>query len=165
MSTHTAVPQAVPQTSEISSEVGLVLGSAPKADIELLIEFGGTFKSFKQSLTMSVKAAAIRVKKAFGVRQGCRGKTLKVAGHEMTWKGFVEKYYGIGPRRFNQIMEIEDDPVSGMAKKKATASKANPVDQFIGQLKKMKPRAVRAELNRIIRKLKLTGKLTVTFVN
>lgn len=162
MSTHTAVPHAVPQTSEISSEVGLVLGAAPKADIELLIEFGGTFQ---QSLTMSVKAAAIRVKKAFGVRQGCQGKTLKVAGHEMTWKGFVEKYYGIGPRRFNQIMEIEDEAVSGMAKKKVTASKANPVDHFIGHLKKMKPRAVRAELNRIIRKLKLAGKLTVNFVN
>jgi hypothetical protein len=162
MSTHTvvAVPQAVPLTSEISSEVEL----APQADVELLIKFGSTFKSFKQSLPQ-VKAAAIKLKKAFGVRQGCQGRTLKVEGREMTWKGFVEKYYGIGPRRFNQIMEIEDDPVSGMAKKKATASKANPVDHFIGHLKKMKPRAVRAELNRIIRKLKLAGKLIVTFVN
>lgn len=106
MSTQIAVPEvAVAQTSAISSEVEL----APEVEVNVLITFATAFKSFKQSLTPQVKKAAMVVKAAFGVRKGCEGRTLKVEGHEMEWKAFVKKYFGISPRRFNQIMEFKDD--------------------------------------------------------
>jgi hypothetical protein len=110
MATQTAVPEvavarAVPQTSEIPSEVEL----APEAEVNVLIAFATHFKSFNQSLSPVVRRAAEDLKKAFSVRQGYQGKTLVVEGHEMEWKTFVDKYFGITPRRFNQILEIPDE--------------------------------------------------------
>src|SRR5438552_14164287 len=99
------VSQAVRPTSEVSSEVQL----APEAELNVLMTFGVAYKSFHQSLTPQVKMAAMVVKTAFGVRQGFAGKTLMVEGHEMQWSGFVQKYFGITTRRFNQILEIEDE--------------------------------------------------------
>ena len=111
----------VPQTSEIASEVEL----APEAELNVLITFGTAFKSFNQSLTPVVKVAAIKVKLAFGVRQGFAGKTLMVEGHEMEWATFVKKYFGITPRRFNQILELEDAMV--ISKPKAAKKTLNVV--------------------------------------
>jgi hypothetical protein len=96
------VPQ---QTSEASSEVEL----APEAELNVVITFATAFKSFKQSLTPEVKAAAGKLKEAFGVRQGYQGRTMIVEGREMEWKTFVDRYFGITPRRFNQILEIDDE--------------------------------------------------------
>jgi hypothetical protein len=110
MSTQTAVPevavaQAAPLTSEVSSEVEL----APEAEVNVLITFASAFKSFHQSLTPVVRKAAKDLKKAFNVRQGKAGTHLLVNGEEMDWKKFVDKFFGITPRRFNQILEIDDE--------------------------------------------------------
>jgi hypothetical protein len=104
------VPQ---QTSEIASEVEL----APQAELNIVITFAAAFKSFNQSLTPEVKAAAGRLKEAFGVRQGYQGRTMIVEGREMEWKAFVDRYFGITPRRFNQILEIEDETASPKPRK------------------------------------------------
>jgi hypothetical protein len=114
MATQTAVPevavaQAVPPTSEVSSEVELVVELAPEAEVNLLVTFASHFKSFNQSLTPVVRKAAEDLKKAFNVSQGNAGTHLMVNGEEMDWKKFVDKYFGITPRRFNQIMEIPDE--------------------------------------------------------
>jgi hypothetical protein len=115
MATQTAVPevavaQAVPPTSEVSSEVEkLVVELAPEAEVNVLVTFASHFKSFNQSLTPVVRKAAEDLKKAFNVSQGNAGTHLLVNGEEMDWKKFVDKYFGITPRRFNQIMEIPDE--------------------------------------------------------
>jgi hypothetical protein len=123
MATHTTVvPQAVPLTSEVPSEVEL----APQAELDVLVPFAATFKSFNQSLTEPVRDAARKLKAAFGVRQGFAGRTLMVERHEMEWKTFVDKYFGITPRRFNQILEIEDETKAPKGGKPKTLSVIAP---------------------------------------
>lgn len=126
MSTHTvaAVPQAVPLTSEISSEVEL----APEVEVNVLITFATAFKSFNKSLTPQVRKAALVVKAAFGVRPGYLGRTLMVEGRELEWKAFVKKYFGITPRRFNQIMEFKDDEAQLKPAKPKTLRVVAPTD-------------------------------------
>jgi hypothetical protein len=114
------VPQ---QTSEIASEVEL----APEAEMNVVITFAAAFKSFNQSLTPEVKVAAVLLKAAFGVRQGFAGKTLMVEGHEMEWKTFVRKYFGISPRRFNQILEIEDETANPKPRRSSGSSSTSEV--------------------------------------
>ena len=114
----------VPQTSAISSEVEL----APEVEVNVLITFAAAFKSFNKSLTQPVRKAAMVVKEAFGVRQGFAGHTLIVEGHEMEWKTFVKKYFGITPRRFNQIMEFKDDEARLKPAKPKTLRVVAPAD-------------------------------------
>jgi hypothetical protein len=120
--------QVVVENYEVTSEIASEVQLAPQAELNVLITFGAVYKSFNQSLTPVVKVAAIKVKAAFGVRQGFAGKTLMVEGHEMEWSMFVKKYFGITPRRFNQILELEDE-AAGEPKPKATkAPKVAPAD-------------------------------------
>lgn len=184
------VTQAVPETSEVSSEVEkLVAEQAPKAEVDVLITFATHYKSFKQSLTPVVKKAAEDLKKAFSVRQGYQGKTLVVEGHEMEWKTFVDKYFGITPRRFNQIMEIDDETKAPTGGKNTTLDvvppgadgnqfeeldsklhaaleelqrmKADPVALVVERWSELEPDRVQAELTRIIEALNLGGYLRV----
>jgi len=120
MSTQTVVPQ----TSAVSSEVEL----APETEVNVLITFATAFKSFNKSLTKEVIDAARIVKAAFGVRQGYAGHTLIVEGHEMEWKTFVKKHFGITPRRFNQIMEFKDEEAQPKPAKPKTFSVVAPAD-------------------------------------
>jgi hypothetical protein len=172
------------QTSEIASEVEL----APEAELNVVITFATAFKSFNQSLTPEVKAAAAKLKEAFSVRQGYAGKTLIVEGREMTWKGFVDRYFGITPRRFNQILEIPDETVektdprprsSGSGSKSEDASWRDkldeldeevarlraqlddPVELLVGKLQPLCLGDIQAELNRLIERLCLTEYLHV----
>src|SRR5208282_5488490 len=89
----TVVPlTVVPPTSEISSEVQkLTVQPAPATEVDVLVNFSTGFKSFNQSLTPTVRAAAIKLKLAFNVRQGKAGTHLLVNGEEMDWKKFVDK--------------------------------------------------------------------------
>lgn len=96
------VEVAAVQTSGISPEV------APQAEVDVLLTFATSFKSFNQSITPEVKAAAIKLKLAFNVRQGKAGTHLLVNGEEMDWKKFVKQYFGITPQRFNQILDLEE---------------------------------------------------------
>jgi len=120
------VPE-VAVTSEIASEVEL----APEVELNILITFSVSFKSFNQSLTPVVKTAARKLKQAFGVRQGFAGRTLKVEGTEMEWKTFVQKYFGISTRRFNQILEIEDEEAT--PKERAPKSSGSGMDDSLAQ--------------------------------
>jgi hypothetical protein len=185
----TAVPQAVPMTSEVSSEVELVVELAPEAEVNVLITFATQFKSFNQSLTPVVKKAAEDLKKAFNVRQGKAGTHLMVNGEEMDWKKFVDKYFGITPRRFNQILQIDDEtkPSRGGSKKtldvvapdvdgnqledldsrlhaaleELERMKADPVALVVEQWSQFEPDRVQAELTKIIEALNLHGYLRV----
>ena len=177
------VPQ---QTSEIASEVEL----APEAELNVVLTFATAFKSFNQSLTPEVKAAAAKLKEAFGVRQGYAGKTLIVEGREMEWKGFVDRYFGITPRRFNQILEIPDETVektdprprssgrgsSGKSEEAVLREKLDQLDEEVARLRaqlddpvellvvKLQPLClgdIQAELNHLIERLTLTEYLHV----
>lgn len=178
------VPQ---QTSEVSSEVEL----APEAELNLVITFAAAFKSFNQSLTEEVRNAARKLKEAFGVRQGFAGKTLIVEGREMEWKEFVHRYFGITPRRFNQILEIDDETKEpggggggrgGRGGNGGTSEEAvlrekldrldeevaslraqldDPVELLVGRLQPLCLGDIQAELNRVIERLSLTEYLHV----
>jgi hypothetical protein len=176
------VPQ---QTSEIASEVEL----APEAELNVVITFAAAFKSFNQSLTPEVRAAAAKLKEAFGVRQGCFGRTLMVEGREMEWKSFVDRYFGITPRRFNQILEIADDEVVKIAPKprgsgsgsrsseepglrdqldqldeevaRLRAQLDDPVKLCVARWQERDPEDIQADLNRIIGDLNLGDCLKV----
>jgi hypothetical protein len=124
-------------TSEVSSEVPshlvhLIVESAP-AEVDTLIMFSHAFKSFNKSLTPEVTKAAMVVKAAFGVRQGCQGRTLLVEGEEMEWKKFVKKYFDITPRRFNQIMDLKDDEAHAKEDRPTTAEDIPPADEEVDQ--------------------------------
>jgi len=184
MSTQTVV--AVPQTSAISSEVEL----APEVEVNVLITFATAFKSFNKSLTQPVRKAAMVLKEAFGVRQGFAGHTLIVEGRELEWKTFVKKYFGISPRRFNQIMEFKDEetgnarvggkrktlnvvaPADGnkfeeldsqlhAALAELERMKADPVALVVERWSDLEPDRVQAELTKIIEALNLGGYLRV----
>jgi hypothetical protein len=172
------IPQ---QTSEASSEVEL----APEAELNVVITFAAAFKSFNQSLTPEVKAAAGKLKEAFCVRQGYAGKTMIVEGREMEWKTFVFRYFGITPRRFNQILEIDDETAKPKTSRSSSGSTSgdaswrdkldeldeevarlraqldDPVELLVGKLQPLCLGDIQAELNRLIERLCLTEYLHV----
>ena len=199
MSTLEAVPlTAVPPTSEISSEVQsftvqptpakLTVQPAPTTEVDVLVKFSTGFKSFNQSLTPEVKAAAIKLKLAFNVRQGKGGTHLLVNGEEMDWKKFVDKYFGITPKRFNQILDLEEkkdtplppppDPAKDnvaldgnkfeeldqqlhAALAELERMKADPIALVVERWSDLEPDRVQVELTKIIEALNLGGYLRV----
>jgi hypothetical protein len=185
----TAVPlTAVPPTSEISSEVQkLTVQPAPATEVDVLVNFSTGFKSFNQSLTPTVRAAAIKLKLAFNVRQGKAGTHLLFNGEEMDWKKFVDKYFGITPKRFNQILDLEEatdrQPGSGSGRKTDKAADDaslaekldeldkqchdlqaqldDPVECAVSKWHSLAAEDVHAELTRIIDRLNLGDRLSV----
>jgi len=100
---------------------------APETEVRILIAHGALYRSFAKSINNEVRVAAIKLKLAFGVRQGFAGRTLRVEGTEMEWKTFVKNYYGITPDHFNRVLDVPDPEVLKPAK--SAKQKALPDDQ------------------------------------
>jgi hypothetical protein len=117
-----------PSASEIISEVQdhcLDIGGdlnevegaiAPDQDtvdlIEEVIQIAADFKPIHEKLKTIVEKGRCKIsclKSAFGVRQGCAGHPLIIAKQTFTWEEFVQTYFGVTPRRLNQLLDSKDE--------------------------------------------------------